>query len=56
MAKPQPADIIPNQKVESQEIRCPGCGRFIGYQAIEKGAVRIICPNCKEWVTVEAET
>ncbi|MFA5401244.1 MAG: hypothetical protein WC359_12425 [Dehalococcoidia bacterium] len=39
--------------VPAQEIRCPGCGRFLGYQAIAWGAVRIKCPNCKDWVTID---
>ena len=55
MPNREPVIIVPNQKVESQEIRCPGCGRFMGYQAIEKGAIRLLCSNCKEWVTIEAE-
>jgi len=41
--------------VPAQEIRCPGCGRFIGYQAIAWGAVKIKCTNskCKQWITID---
>jgi len=45
--------ISPNQMVESQEIHCPQCGRFIGYQAILYGIIQIKCPNCKEWITID---
>jgi len=50
---PHKKDISANQMVQSQEIHCPICGRFIGYQAIVWGIVKILCPNCKEWVTIE---
>lgn len=38
-----------------QEIRCPGCGRFLGYQAIVWGAVKLKCTNskCKKWLTID---
>lgn len=38
-----------------QEIRCPGCGRFLGYQAIVWGALKIKCTNskCKQWLTLD---
>ena len=38
-----------------QEIRCPGCGRFLGYQAIVWGAIKIKCTNskCKKWLTLD---
>lgn len=41
--------------IPAQELRCPGCGRFLGYQAIAWGAVRIKCTNskCKQWVTID---
>ena len=42
-----------NVFVPAQEMRCPGCGRFIGYQAIAWGAVKIKCPNCKEWLVYD---
>jgi len=29
------------------------CGRFFGYQAIMLGVVKLKCPNCKEWTTIE---
>lgn len=41
--------------VPAQELRCPGCGRFLGYYAIVWGIVRVKCTNskCKEWVTID---
>lgn len=44
-----------NQMVETQEIRCPKCGRFLGYQAVIWGLVKLKCSNskCKEWVTID---
>lgn len=41
--------------IPAQEIRCPGCGRFIGYQAIAWGAIKIKCTNskCKKWITID---
>lgn len=44
-----------------QEIRCPGCGRFLGYQAIVWGAVKLKCTNSKcrdvdggkTWITID---
>jgi phage FluMu protein Com len=38
-----------------QEIRCPGCGRFLGYQAIVWGVIKIKCDNskCKKWLTID---
>jgi len=38
---------------EMEEIRCPSCGRFLGYQAIVVGCLKIKCRNCKIWVTLE---
>lgn len=41
--------------IPAQELRCPNCGRFLGYQAIAWGAIRVKCPNskCRQWVTVD---
>jgi LSD1 subclass zinc finger protein len=39
--------------VPARELRCPGCKRFLGYVAIAWGAVKIKCPNCKEWTTLD---
>jgi len=41
--------------IPAQEIRCPGCKRFLGYQAIAWGAVKVKCTNsrCKQWVTID---
>jgi len=45
-------DIAENQMVQTQEMHCQGCGRFLGLQAIVWGLVKIKCPNCKEWNTI----
>lgn len=41
--------------IAAQRIVCPGCGRFLGYQAIAWGAVKLRCTNskCKQWVTID---
>ena len=41
--------------IPAQELRCPGCSRFIGYQAIAWGAIKIKCPNskCKRWIVLD---
>ncbi|MGQ9545935.1 MAG: zinc finger domain-containing protein [Dehalococcoidia bacterium] len=39
--------------IPAQEIRCGGCQRFLGYQAIAWGAIKIKCPNCKRWTTLD---
>lgn len=38
-----------------QEIRCKGCGRFLGFQAIVWGVIKVKCTNsrCKAWNTIE---
>lgn len=53
MTKPKDRQIVENQMLQAQEMHCPGCGRFLGYQAILWGTVRIKCPNCKEWTTID---
>jgi len=50
---PHKKDIADNQMVQSQEMHCGACGRFLGYQAIVWGMVKIKCPNCKEWNTLD---
>lgn len=50
---PHEKDISANQMVQTQEIHCSSCGRFIGYQAIILGTIKIKCPRCKEWITIE---
>jgi phage FluMu protein Com len=42
-----------NQMCQTQQIHCGSCGRFLGYQAIMLGVVKLLCPNCKEWTTIE---
>lgn len=39
--------------IPAQEIRCPGCRRFLGYHAIAWGAIKIKCPNCKKWTILD---
>ncbi len=52
MRKELDEQIAKKQMVQTQEIHCPGCGRFLGLQAIVWGMVKIKCPNCKEWNTI----
>jgi len=48
-------EVDDKQMIPLQEIRCPGCGRFLGYQAIVWGALKIKCTNskCKQWLTLD---
>lgn len=46
-------DIGQNQMVQTQQLRCANCNRFIGYQAILLGVVKIKCSACKSWTTIE---
>lgn len=39
--------------VPAVEIHCPGCRRFLGYQAIAWGVVKLKCPNCKKWTMLD---
>jgi LSD1 subclass zinc finger protein len=39
--------------IPAEELRCPGCHRFLGYTAIAWGAIKIKCPNCKKWTTID---
>ena len=53
-----PKNKVPRLKSEDEglvmeEMRCPTCGRFLGYQAIVVGAIKIKCRNCKVWCTLE---
>jgi phage FluMu protein Com len=41
------------EKIKMEQMRCPHCGAFLGYQAIVVGAVRIKCRKCKTWCTLE---
>lgn len=47
------SDIGKKQMVQTQEMHCFNCGRFLGFQAIVWGLVKIKCPNCKEWTTID---
>jgi len=44
-----------NTMIPAERMVCPGCGRFLGYQAIAWGAVKIKCTNskCKKWITID---
>lgn len=55
VADPHAKDIAQNQMVQTQEIRCSGCGRFLGFQAIVWGMIKIKCTNskCKTWNTID---
>jgi hypothetical protein len=48
-------ELHSGQMCETQEIRCPGCGRFLGYQAIMWGIFKIKCTNskCRQWITID---
>ena len=48
-------DLSPNQMCQTQELRCPDCGRFVMLQAIVWGSIKIKCPNssCKKWITLD---
>jgi len=48
-------DLENDQMIIAQDIRCPGCGRFLGYQAIVWGAIKLKCTNskCKQWITID---
>lgn len=50
---PHATDFSTNQMVQTQEMHCSSCGRFLGKQAIVWGTIQIKCPNCKEWTTIE---
>ena len=46
-------DIGHNQMVQTQQMHCVECGRFLGFQAIMWGIIKIKCPNCKAWHTID---
>lgn len=48
--------LTDKQMVETLPFYCPGCGRFIGYQAIVWGSIRVKCPRCKQWVMIDIGT
>lgn len=35
-----------------RQIRCSGCGRFLGLGNITEGEVYLRCKNCKNWTVV----
>ena len=48
-------EILKGQMVETQDMRCPKCGRFLGWQAVIWGVVKIKCTNskCKQLVILD---
>lgn len=42
-----------NQMVQTQELHCQSCGRFICYYALVWGHIKIKCPNCKGWIVLD---
>jgi phage FluMu protein Com len=48
-------EVDKDTMIPLQEIRCPGCGRFLGYQAIVWGVIKMKCTNskCKKWATID---
>lgn len=48
-------EIDKEYMIPFQEIHCPGCNRFLGYQAIAWGAIKLKCTNskCKQWLTID---
>ncbi len=48
-------DVDGKNFIPLQEIHCQGCGRFLGFQAIVWGALKIKCTNskCKAWNTLD---
>lgn len=47
--------ISVGQQVETQQLHCIGCGRFLGFFAIVWGALKIKCPRCKEWTIIDIQ-
>lgn len=45
-------DISTDQEIQTRELHCMNCGRFLGYQAIIWGSIKLKCPKCKEWVSL----
>jgi phage FluMu protein Com len=45
--------LLDNQMCETQEIHCAKCGRFLGFQAVMLGVVKLKCSNCKTWTTID---
>lgn len=53
MSAKEVEQIDPKKMVATQEMHCPACGRFLGFQAIIWGLVKVKCPRCKEWTTID---
>ena len=43
-AKPEDIPLNP--------VHCSGCGKFLAYEAIVKGVLRIKCRRCKDWTNI----
>lgn len=54
-------EVDDKHMIPLQEIHCAKCGRFLGYQAIVWGAVKLPCTNTKcrdvdggkTWLTID---
>lgn len=54
-------EVDEKHMIPLQEIHCPKCGRFVGYQAVVWGAVKLPCTNSKcrdvdggkTWITID---
>ena len=33
-------------------VHCSGCGKFLAYEAIMKGVLRVKCRKCRNWTTI----
>lgn len=44
-----------NMIISASPVRCPACGRFLFYEAIAWGAIKIRCTNskCHQWLTLD---
>ena len=40
---------------EPNPVYCNGCGRFLMYEAIKEGAIRIKCRHCKGWTELDIQ-
>ena len=43
-------------EVEIRQIRCSGCGRFLGKGYIQEGEIYLWCKNCKQFTVVLGKT
>ena len=43
------------QRPELRKVRCGTCGRFLGYEYLERGMMFVYCPNCKQFNEIVTE-